>query len=271
MSSYDSLGGVGLVCGVVDVRGLNDLLDGVNLVGSWDWDGTGNGNLIRLGDMLVDNDLTGNGTWDSNWDINVVFLDIDLWDDVGDLGSDSGVSSDWSGNSGLDNSVSRGRSSGNGSRGDGSIRCWCNGDGWWGKGNSVNKVLGSTSDIRSGRLRDGGLSSNSISVSSNNLLDSNLDGSLSNNSVFNTVLNYWGSSSIRVEGCSNNCGSGCNWGSNKATSISQTSMSYKTSMSIVSSGSTIGAGQKGKSDHKGKSNTKSVHVSAALFRSNSPC
>merc|ERR1712128_99961 len=33
MSSYDSLGGVGLVCGVVDVRGLNDLLDGVNLVG----------------------------------------------------------------------------------------------------------------------------------------------------------------------------------------------------------------------------------------------
>merc|ERR1719186_2573007 len=68
MSSYDSLGGVGLVCGVVDVRGLNDLLDGVNLVGSWDWDGTGNGNL------------------DGNWDINVVFLDIDLWDDVGDLG-----------------------------------------------------------------------------------------------------------------------------------------------------------------------------------------
>merc|ERR1712106_794737 len=155
MSSYDSLGGVGLVCGVVDVRGLNDLLDGVNLVGSWDWDGTGNGNLIRLGDMLVDNDLTGNGTWDSNWDINIVFLDIDLWDDVGDLGSDSGVSSDWSSNFGLDNSVSRGRSSGNGSRWDGSIRCWCNGDGWRGKGNSVNKVLGSTSDIRSGRLRDG--------------------------------------------------------------------------------------------------------------------
>merc|ERR1712106_851323 len=73
--------------------GLNDLLDGVNLVGSWDWDGTGNGDLIRLGDMLVDNDLTGNGTWDGNWDINVVFLDIDLWDNVGELGSDSGVSS----------------------------------------------------------------------------------------------------------------------------------------------------------------------------------
>merc|ERR1712123_301944 len=270
MSSYDSLGGVGLVCGVVDVRGLNDLLDGVNLVGSWDWDGTGNGNIIRLGDMLVDNDLTGNGTWDSNRDINVVFLDIDLWNDVGDLGSDSGVSSDWSSNSGLDNSVSRGRSSGNGSRWDGSIRCWCNGDGWRGKGNSVNKVLGSTSDIRSGRLRDGGLSSNSISVSSNNLLDSSLDGSLSNDSVFNTVLNYWGSSSIRGVSLSNNSWSTCNWGSNKTSSITKTSMSYKT-MAISDSsisfrhGSTIGKG------HKGNGNTKSVHVSAALFRSNSPC
>merc|ERR1711892_1426714 len=99
-----------------------------------------------------------------------------------------------------------------------------------------------------GRLGDGFVSSNGISMSSNNLLDSNLDGSLSNQ-----------------------CGSGCNWCSNKATSISQTSMSYKTgmsnetSMSIVSGGSPVGTG------HKGKSNTKSVHVSAALFRSNSPC
>merc|ERR1712086_637268 len=111
------------------------------------------------------------------------------------------------------------------------------------------------------------------SMSSNNLLDSNLDGSLSNKSVFNTVLNYWGSSSIRSVSLSNHCGSGCNWGSNKATSISQTgmssisqtSMSNETSMSVVSGGSTVGTG------HKGKSNTKSVHVSAALFRSNSPC
>merc|ERR1711892_1075173 len=191
VSSYDSLGGVGLVCGVVDMGGLNDLLDGVNLVGSWDWDGTGNGDLIRLGDMLVDNDLTGNGTWDGNWDINVVFLDIDLWDNVGELGSDSGVSSDWSKDSLLDNSVSRGRSSRNRCRWDGSIRCWSNGDSWRGKGNSLNKVLGSTSSIGYSGLGKRSVSGNSVSVSSNS----------------------W---------------STCNWGSNKTSSITKTSMSYKT-------------------------------------------
>merc|ERR1712106_1226434 len=250
MSSHNSLAGVGLVSGMVDVRCLNDLLDGVNLVGSWDWDGTGNGDLIRLGDMLVDNDLTGNGTWDGNWDINVVFLDIDLWDNVGELGSDSGVGSDWSKDSLLDNSVSRGRSSGNRCRWDGSIRCWGNGDGWRGKGNGLNKVLGSTSSIGYSGLGKGSMSGNSVSVSSNNLLDSSLDGSLSNNSVFNTVLNYWGPSSIRGVGLSDNSWSTCNWGSNKTSSISKTSMSYKT-MAISNSsisfrhGSTIGTGHKG--------------------------
>merc|ERR1719206_1735156 len=61
MSGHNSLAGVSLISGVVDVGSLNNLLDGVNLVGSRD--------------------------------INVVFLDIDLWDNVGDLRSDSGVGS----------------------------------------------------------------------------------------------------------------------------------------------------------------------------------
>jgi len=80
MSSHNSLAGVGLNCGVVDVGSLNDFLDGVNLVGSWDWDGTWDGNLIRLSDMGDLDDLTGNSTWDSDGDINVVVLDIDLRD-----------------------------------------------------------------------------------------------------------------------------------------------------------------------------------------------
>merc|ERR1719420_354231 len=125
MSSHNSLAGVGLDCGVVDVGSLNDFLDGVNLVGSWDWDGTWDGNLIRLSDMGDLDDLTGNGTWDSN----VVFLDIDLWDNVGDLRGDSGVGSDGSSDLRLDNGVSRSRSSWDGSRGDGSIRCWGSRDG----------------------------------------------------------------------------------------------------------------------------------------------
>merc|ERR1712106_1263054 len=65
MSGHNSLAGVGIVCGVVAVRGLNNFLDGVNLVGSWDRDGTGNGDIIRLGDMGNLDDLTGNGTWHS--------------------------------------------------------------------------------------------------------------------------------------------------------------------------------------------------------------
>merc|ERR1719435_507604 len=229
MGGHDSLAGVGLVCGVVDMRGFNDLLDGVNLVGSWDWDGTGNGNLIRLRDMLVDNDLTGNGTWDSNRDINIVLLDIDLWDNVGDLGSDSGVSSDWGSNLGLDNGVSGSWAVVNRCWGDGSQRCWGYREDWRGKSTGLNKVLGSSSNIRGGRLGDGLLSSDSISMSSNNLLDSGLDSSLSNNSVFNMVLNYCGSSSIRVLSLSNNSWSTCNWGSNKTGSIS----SNKSSSSIA--------------------------------------
>ena len=147
MSGHNSVGRVSLNCGVVDVRGLNDLLDGVNLVGSWDWDSTWDSNLIRLGDMGDLDDLTGNGTWDSNWDINIVLLDIDLWDNVGILGGDSGVSSDGSKDSLLDNGVSGSRASWDRCRGDGSIRCWGSRDDWSGKGNGVNKVLGRSGNI----------------------------------------------------------------------------------------------------------------------------
>merc|ERR1719219_2253618 len=96
MGSHNSLARVSLDCSVVDVRGLNDFLDGVDLVGSWDMDGTGNRNFVWLSDMGDLDDLTGNGTWDSNWDIDVVVLDIDLWNNVGDLRGDSGVGSDGS-------------------------------------------------------------------------------------------------------------------------------------------------------------------------------
>merc|ERR1719320_1415436 len=108
-----------------------------------------------MGDL---DNLTRNGTWDSNGDINVVFLDIDLW-----------------GNLGLDNGVSGSRASWDGCWGDGSIRCWGSRDGGRGKSNGCNEVLGFSSNIRMGRLGDGLLSSNGVSMSSNNLLDSGLD------------------------------------------------------------------------------------------------
>merc|ERR1719318_1462224 len=137
MGSHNSLARVSLICGVVDVRGLNNFLDGVDLVGSWDMDGT------------------GNGTWDSNGDINVVVLDIDLWNNVGDLRGDSGVGSDGSSDPLLHNSVSRSGSSWDRCGRDGSIRCWGSRDGWRGNGDSLNDVLGSSGNIRMGRLGDG--------------------------------------------------------------------------------------------------------------------
>merc|ERR1719228_1584064 len=247
MGSHNSLARVSLICGVVDVRGLDDFLDGVDLVGSWDMDGTGNRNFIRLSDMGDLDDLTGNSTWDSNGDINVLILDIDLWNNVGDLRGDSGVGSDGSSDLLLNNSVSRSGSSWDRCGRDGSIRCWGSRDGWRGNGDSFNDVLGSSGNIRMGRLGDGFLSSNGISVSSNNLLGSSLDGSMSNNSIFYMVLNHWGSSSIAKTNMSN--------------------MSYKRS-----SGSSIGTSHKCNSHTKSKpvnpacivlqsTYTKSVHVS----------
>ena len=66
-------------------KGSQRSLGQVNLVRGWDWDSTGNNNFIRLGNMLGNNNITSNSTWDSNRDINIVFLDIDLWDNVGCL------------------------------------------------------------------------------------------------------------------------------------------------------------------------------------------
>merc|ERR1719209_332552 len=264
MGSHNSLARVSLICGVVDVRGLNDFLDGVDLVGSWDMDGTGNRNFVRLSDMGDLDDLTGNGTWDSNGDINVVVLDIDLWNNVGDLRGDSGVGSDRSSDLLLNNGVSRSGSSWDRCGRDGSIRCWGSRDGWRGNGDSLNNVLGSSGNIRMGRLRDGFLSSNGISVSSNNLLGSSLDGSMSNNSIFYMVLNHWGSSSIAMVSLSNNSWSTGYWSSNKSSaSIAKTNMSNGTNNTMDSI--SLGHRSPKSTSHKGTSDHKSVHVCAALF------
>merc|ERR1712168_1335183 len=65
MSSHNSLGGVGLNGGVVDVWGLDNLLDWVDLVWSWDMDGSWDWNLVWLGNWLLDKDLSWDGSWDS--------------------------------------------------------------------------------------------------------------------------------------------------------------------------------------------------------------
>merc|ERR1719481_2316433 len=198
--------------------------------GSWDWD------LVWLGNWLLNNDLTGNSSWDGNWDINVVFVDLDLGDDVGDLWGDSGVGSDWGSNSGLGHGISWGWC-----RWDGSIRCWGSWDSWGWEGSGLNEVLWGSGNIRGGWLRDSFMSGNSVLVSSNNGSDSSLDGSLSNDTVFNSVLNNGWSSGVAVVGLSNN-----------SRGVGNTGVSQVSNSDVGGSSSDTG--------HEGTGNHKSVHV-----------
>ena len=140
VSGDHGLGGVGLHSGVVDVRGLHDLLHGVDLVRGGDGDGPGHGDLVRLGHVGVGDDLTGHSAGHSHGHVNVVLVDLHLGHDVGHLGGDphvaphgggdlldgDGVSGseagrDWCGGDG--SSVGSSHGDGGGGDGSGNIRC----------------------------------------------------------------------------------------------------------------------------------------------------
>jgi len=209
----DSLSRVGLICSMVDMGSLNDLLDGVDLVRRSNWDGTWDSNIIRSSDMLVDCNDTLNRGWDMDRDINIVFLYVDLRDDVGGLRSDPCVSPDRGENLLLGNGVSRSISSWDRCWRDGSIRCWWSWDHWGRQSHSLNKVLGNTRGERYSRLSNVLNTTNSISMTSNNRLYSSLDNLVSNNSILNTALNLSRSSSIGLVGLSNNSWGRDHWGS----------------------------------------------------------
>ena len=121
VSGDDGLGGVSLHSGVVDVRGLHDLLDRVDLVGSGDWDSSGDGNLVRLGHVVVGDDLTGHSSGNSHGHINVVLVDLDLGHDVGHLGGDLHVLPHGGGDLLDGDGVSRSGAGWDRCRGDGSV------------------------------------------------------------------------------------------------------------------------------------------------------
>ena len=175
---------------------ISHLLDWVDLVWGWDGDSSGDWDLVWLGDLLLDNDLTGDSSGHSDGDINVVLVDLDLGDDVGDLGGDPGVGSDWSSNPGLGHGVSWSGTSGDWSWRNGSVGSWSSGDDWGGESSGLNKVLGSSGNIRGSGLGDGFLSGNSVLVTSDNGDLSGLDLSVSDNTVLNTVLNNWRSGGV---------------------------------------------------------------------------
>ena len=97
------------------------LLDWVDLVWGWDGDSSGDWDLVWLGDLLLDNDLTGDSSGHSDGDINVVLVDLDLGDDVGDLGGDPDVAPDGGGDLGLDDGVSGSRAGRDRCGGDGGV------------------------------------------------------------------------------------------------------------------------------------------------------
>merc|ERR1712126_656506 len=197
-----SLGRVDIVGGVVDMGGLNNLLDGVHLVWGGNGNSTGNSDLVRGGHMLVHDDLT----LDRDGDVNVVVLYIELGDDVGLLGGDPGVGPHGSKDLLLDHGISRSGSLVGGSRGDGSNVRGSVGDHGRGKGTGLHGVYGRSSNAGYSGLGNGLNSGNSVLVSTNNGNLSSLHNLVSDNSVLNTVLNNGSSSSVGVVGLAYNSG-----------------------------------------------------------------
>lgn len=92
----------------VDVVGLDDVLDWS--VDDWSWDGDGSWDIDWDWDLnvFVDDDFSFNWNWDSTWDWDVVFLDVQLWNDVGGGWGKGDMGSAWGKNLFLDNGISGG-------------------------------------------------------------------------------------------------------------------------------------------------------------------
>lgn len=196
----DGLLVVGGVGGVVNMGGLNDLLDRVDLVRGSHGDGTGNRDLVRGRDVLVHNHGALNGDRHMDGDVNVVVLDLNLGDDVGLLRGDPGVGPHGSEDLLLDNSVSRGRASRDRCRRDGSHVGGSVRDDRGSQRAGLGQGLGSSSDVAGGRLGNDLLTSRDVGVTSDHAGVSGLDNLASDNSVLGVLLNHSGASGIGLVG-----------------------------------------------------------------------
>jgi len=198
-SSGNSVVGSGVGC-VMDNGLLNNLVDGVNLVGGGHRDGTGNLNLVGLGNVLLDNDLTRNSDGDLDGYINVVFVDLELGHDVGLDRGDSGVSSHGSEDSLLGNGISGGGAEVDGCWGDGGIWGRDNGEGWGRESLGLNNGLGLAGDVAGGRLGNDLLVGLHVLVTGLNALGANLDGLVANNAILHMFLDDGGTGGVSVVG-----------------------------------------------------------------------
>jgi len=197
----DMVGHGGLVDGLVsgvDVRSLNDLLDGVDLVGLGHRDGTWHGDLVGGGHVLVDDDLTWGGDWHVDGHVNVVLDHVELGNDLGDLGSDPGVGSHRGEDLLCDDGVSWGGALVGGRWGDGQERRGGGGDGGRCDGDGVDGVLGNASDVGVCGLGDALHPGHAVLVTSLNLLNTDLSHLVADHAVLNMVLDHGGPGSVAV-------------------------------------------------------------------------
>merc|ERR1719291_1106497 len=234
----DGLLVVGGVGGVVNMGGLNDLLDGVDLVGGRHMDG----------------------------DVNVVVLDLNLGDDVGLLRGDPGVGPHGSEDLLLDNSVSRGRASRDRCRGDGSHVGGSVRDDRGSQRAGLGQGLGSSSDVAGGRLGNDLLTSRDVGVTSDHAGVSGLDNLASDNSVLGVLLNHSGASGIGLVGLTSD-----DWGRGNGGTLGNSGAMGDTDVlgragvaGVANGGHTVVKvlGCARHAGHKGKGNHKSVHVVA---------
>ena len=212
VSGDDGLGGVGLNSGVVDVRGLHDLLDGVDLVGGGDGDGPGHGDLVRLGHVGVGDDLTGDSSGHGHGHVHVVLVDLDLGHDVGHLGGHLHVAPHGGGDLLDGDGVSGGGAGWDGCGGDGSVGSRGHGDSGGSDRAGLNNVLGSSHCVGGGWLGDGLLAGHHVLVSSHHTGHPGLDCPGSDHSVLHPVLHHGGPGGVAVVGLADHGGGGGHWG-----------------------------------------------------------
>ena len=113
------------VAGLLNDWGLNNLVDGVDLVGLWDSVRLRDLDGVGLGNMGLVDDLTLNRDWVGDWDIDWDLVDLELRLNAGHPRGDLGVSAHWGKDLLLSDGISGSWSIVTGSRGDdGSSRGW---------------------------------------------------------------------------------------------------------------------------------------------------
>jgi len=132
---------------LVNHGGLDNLVDGVNLVGLGNGIRLGNFNGVGFGNMFQNNDFSLNGNGHGDRDLNNVLFHFKLGFNTGDLWGDNGVGPDGGCDSGDGNGISGCRSLVGGCRGKGKVGCGCSGEYWGCNGHSALRSLSGFSNI----------------------------------------------------------------------------------------------------------------------------